>query len=167
MLRLTGTTEHTMDTATIIKLEQQEDFRFSVHFDNPAIPALTTDEPPPLGGDQGPNPERLLGAAVANCLAASLLFAMRKFRNDPSPLTAEASISTTRNAQNRVRIGAIAVELRLGVSQSSVVMLERILAQFEDFCVVTQSVRGAIPVTVRVVDVTGALLHLSDGSTLA
>jgi hypothetical protein len=31
-------------------------------------------------------------------------------------------------------------------------MLDRILAQFEDFCVVTQSVRTAIPVDVRVLD---------------
>lgn len=156
-----------MDTATVIKLEQQSDFRFSVHFDNPAIPVLITDEPSPLGSDQGPNPERLLGAAVANCLAASLLFAMRKFKNDPSPLRAEATISTTRNSQNRVRIGAIAVDLHLGVNQANIVMLERILAQFEDFCVVTQSIRAAIPVTVRVMDATGALLHASGGSQTA
>ena len=38
---------------------------------------------------------------------------------------------------------------------------DRILAQFEDFCVVTQSVRESIPVSVRVLDVTGALLHHS------
>lgn len=155
-----------MDTATVIKLEQQSDYRFSVHFDSPEIPVLTTDEPSPLGSGQGPNPERLLGAAVANCLAASLLFAMRKFKNDPSPLRAEATISATRNAQNRMRIGAIAVDLHLGVKQANIVMLERILAQFEDFCVVTQSIRSAIPVTVRVIDANGALLHVSGGSQI-
>jgi hypothetical protein len=37
-------------------------------------------------------------------------------------------------------------------------MAERILDQFEDFCVVTQSVRAAIPVTVRVLDRDGAVL---------
>lgn len=156
-----------MDTATVIRLEQQQDFRFSVYFDNPAIPVLTTDEPSPLGSDQGPNPERLLGTAVANCLAASLLFAMRKFKNDPSPLRAEATISTARNAQNRVRIGAIAVDLHLGIGQDAVVMLDRILAQFEDFCVVTQSIRSAIPVTVRVLDSAGTLLHTSGGTQSA
>ncbi len=92
---------------------------------------------------------------------------MRKFKNDPSPLRAEATISTTRNAQNRVRIGAIAVDLHLGVNQANIVMLERILAQFEDFCVVTQSIRAAIPVTVRVMDATGALMHASGGSQTA
>lgn len=62
-----------------IELVQQADF------DNPALPVLVTDEPPPLGGDAGPNPARLLGTAVANCLAASLLFSMRKFKNQPEP----------------------------------------------------------------------------------
>eukprot|EP01031_Cornospumella_fuschlensis_P043079 gene43079-52648_t len=41
-------------------------------------------------------------------------------------------------------------------------MGERILAQFEEFCVVTQSVRASIPVTVRVLDATGADRRLGD-----
>ena len=60
-----------------------------------------------------------------------------------------------------MRIGSIAVDLRLGVAASTISSLDRILAQFEDFCVVTQSVRSAIPVAVRVMDVDGTLLHTS------
>ena len=56
-----------------IELVQQADYRFEARFDHPSLPALATDEPPPLGGDAGPHPA-LLGTAVANCLAASLLF---------------------------------------------------------------------------------------------
>ncbi len=37
-------------------------------------------------------------------------------------------------------------------------MLDRILGQFEEFCIVTQSIRTAIPVDVRVLDKTGAVL---------
>jgi antitoxin (DNA-binding transcriptional repressor) of toxin-antitoxin stability system len=37
--------------------------------------------------------------------------------------------------------------------------LDRILAQFEQFCVVTESVRSGVEVNVSVVDVTGARLH--------
>lgn len=150
-----------MEKQIQITLEQQADFRFVANFGNPTIPLLITDEPAPLGTDQGPNPEQMLGTAVANCLAASLLFAMRKFKNDPAPLRAVATVSTTRNAQNRVRIGAIAVDLHLGVPSSTLAMVERILAQFEDFCVVTQSVRTAIPVTVRVLEPDGTVLHAS------
>ncbi|MEO7252674.1 MAG: OsmC family protein [Casimicrobium sp.] len=150
-----------MDNPVQIKLEQQQDFQFAVHFDNPQIPVLLTDEPAPLGSGQGPSPEQMLAVAVANCLSASLLFAMRKFKNDPSPIRTSATIRTSRNAQNRVRISAVSVDVTLGVPAASITMLERILGQFEDFCVVTQSVRTAIPVTVRVLDAEGALLHTS------
>lgn len=141
-----------------VELMQQADYRFEVRFDHPAVPPLITDEPPPLGGDAGPNPARLLGAAVANCLAASLLFSLRKFRNDAQPLRAAATVSLVRNAQNRLRIGRIAVDLRLAAAAADMRALDRVLAQFEDFCIVTQSVRAGITIDVRVFDRHGALL---------
>jgi organic hydroperoxide reductase OsmC/OhrA len=141
-----------------IELVQQADYRFAVHFANPAIPILVTDEGPPVGGEAGPSPSQLLGTAVANCLAASLLFALRKYKNEPSQLRAAARVRIARNEQKRLRIGGIAVDLHLGMHGADIKMLERILAQFEDFCVVTQSVRVAIPVDVRVFDLVGAVL---------
>lgn len=141
-----------------IELVQQADYCFEVHFDNPALPALVTDEPAPLGGDAGPNPARLLGAAVVNCLAASLLFSMRKFKNQPEPLRAVATVEVVRNAQNRLRIGRIGVDLHLGAAAAELKSLDRVLAQFEDFCIVTQSVRAGIPVDVRVIDRDHAVL---------
>ncbi len=142
-----------------IELVQQSDYRFEAHFDDPGIPVLLTDEAAPLGGNAGPNPERLLVVAVANCLAASLLFAMRKFKNDPGLLRAVATLHMARNPQNRLRIGRIGVDLHIGTSASNISMLERVLGQFEDFCVVTQSVRLAFPVNLRVLDSTGTVLH--------
>ncbi len=150
-----------MDGDFTIELVQLSDYRFEAHFDNPAVPALLTDEQAPLGGDAGPNPSRLLATAVANCLAASLLFAMRKFRNEPGPLRAAATVNMTRNADNRLRIGRIAVDLHLGVMASEIGMQDRILGQFEEFCIVTQSVRAAFPVDVRVLDRSGAVLKAS------
>lgn len=141
-----------------IELRQLADFRFEVRFDNPASVPLVTDEPAPLGSDAGPNPARLLGAAVANCLAASLLFAMRKFKNHLEPLRAVASVELTRNEQNRLRIGCIAVDLHLGAPAAQLRSLDRVLDQFEDFCVVTQSVRAGIEVAVRVIDHDGQVL---------
>ena len=141
-----------------IELVQLADYRFEVRFDNVGVPKLITDEPAPLGGDAGPNPSRLLATAVANCLAASLLFALRKFKNEAGPLRATATASMIRNAQNRLRVGRIAVDLHLGVPGSEIAMLDRILGQFEEFCIVTQSIRSAVPVDVRVIDKTGAVL---------
>lgn len=135
-----------------IELRRQADYRFETHFDDPALPVLVTDEPAPLGGDAGPNPARLLGTAVANCLASSLLFALRKYGNAAAPQRALATVTIGRNAQNRLRIVHIGVELRLDAPAAQVRLLDRVLAQFEEFCVVTQSVRAGIRVDVGVVD---------------
>lgn len=146
------------DNTFEIELAQEADYRFEAHFDNPALQPLLTDEPPPLGNDAGPNPSRLLAVAVANCLAASLLFALRKFRNNAEPLRAVARVSMARNAQNRLRIARIAVDLHLGAAAASLRSLDRVLGQFEDFCVVTQSIRAGIAVDVRVLDRDGTVL---------
>ena len=141
-----------------IELVQQADFRFTVHFPDPVTSTIVTDEGAPVGGGAGPSPTMLLGTAVGNCLAASLLFAMRKYKNEPGPLRVAVTVDLVRNAQKRLRIGGIGVDLHLAVAGSQVQTLDRILAQFEDFCVVTQSVRAAIPVRVRVIDRDQAVL---------
>ena len=150
-----------MERGFHIALAQQSGYRFKVRFDQAAVPELITDEIAPLGTDAGPNPSRLLAAAIANCLAASLLFAMRKFGNEPGPITADAAVTIGRNAQKRLRITRVAVDIALGVAGDAIVQRERILAQFEEFCIVTQSVRAGIAVDVRVLDAAGALLHES------
>jgi uncharacterized OsmC-like protein len=141
-----------------IELVQQADYRFEVRFDSDAVPVLITDEAPPLGRDAGPNPSRLLLLAVANCLSASLLFALRKFRAEPGLLRTHATAALLRNEQNRLRVKRMQVDIHLGVAGADLEQLDRALAQFEDFCVVTQSVRAAIPVDVRVIDNMGAVL---------
>ncbi|HMN75058.1 MAG TPA: OsmC family protein [Burkholderiaceae bacterium] len=143
---------------TTVELVQLADYRFEASFGVPGMPALVTDEPPPLGGNTGPSPDHLLAAAVANCLASSLLFALRKFKNQPEPIRAVAVVEKARNADKRMRISRIAVDLHFGAASAGMQMLERALAQFEDFCVVTQSVRAGIAVDVRVFDADGTLL---------
>ena len=138
-----------------VELEQQEDFHFAIRFGD-AIPPLDADESPPLGKGAGPTPVQLLAAAVGNCLSASLLFALRKFKQAPEPIRTEVDAMVGRNAENRMRVQRIAVRIRLGVPGASLQHLDRALAQFEAFCTVTESVRPAIPVEVDVYDSTGA-----------
>jgi hypothetical protein len=90
---------------------------------------------------------------------ASLLFAMRKFGNQPQPLRAMASLDLVRNEQSRWRVRRVVVDLHLGIAASQAKNLERVLDQFEDFCVVTQSVRAGFPVDVHVIDRDGAVLR--------
>ena len=147
-----------------VTLTQEQDYSFRVHFDGSEIPELVTDESEPLGHDAGPNPSRMLLAAVANCLTASLLFALQKFKNQPGQLTTKATATIGRNEAGRVRILGIEADIRLAEPISAHASSERLLAQFEDFCTVTESVRGGIPVTVRVTDGTGSVVH--EGSEL-
>ena len=132
-----------------IDLVQLADYRFASRF-GPGLPELQADEPPPLGTGAGPSPVQLLAAAVANCLSASLVFALRKFRIAAEPIAAAASAVVGRNEAGRLRVQRIAVTLTLGTPAGGVENLERALARFEEFCTVTQSVRAAIPVDVEV-----------------
>lgn len=139
-----------------LELVQQRDYEFTVKFDWAGVPDLLLDEPEPLGHAQGPNASRLIGAAVANCLTASLLFCLQgKFRQSPGPLRTRVHGELVRNPQGRLRIGRFDVTIQLAENASALQHLDRCLAQFEDFCVVTESVRHGIPVGVRVVDAAG------------
>ena len=145
-------------TTASVSLQQQADYRFEVTFGD-TIPKLIADETAPLGKGEGPSPAQLLCASVGNCLSDSLLFALRKFKQAPEPLHCEVTAEVGRNAENRLRILAIHTTITLGVSASALEHLDRALAQFEEFCTVTQSVRQAIPLRVTVVDANGHTLH--------
>lgn len=146
------------DQAFAIELEQERDYEFRVRFDWPGVPDLKLDEPAPLGRSSGPNAARLIAAAVANCLSASLLFCVRKFKQDPGGVRARVTGRMARNERGRIRIGGLDVEIRLGKTAEEIKFSERCLQQFEDFCVVTESVRSGIPVGVRVLDGAGRTL---------
>ena len=138
-----------------LDLQQVGDYEFRVKFDWPKAPELLLDEPEPLGHAAGPNAARLIAAAVANCLSSSLLFCMHKFKQSPRALRTEVRGELVRNERGRMRIGRIDVTLRLADQAAQIQHFYRCLAQFEDFCVVTESVRKGIPVGVRIVDASG------------
>ncbi len=151
------------DTSTFgVTVQQESDYVFRIQFDETAIADLMTDEPAPLGGGNGPNPSRLLVAAVANCMSASLLFALRKYKNQPGPITTKAVATMGRNASGRQRVERIDTHIQLAERAGDHQHIERILAQFEDFCVVTESVRHGVEVAIKVSDADGVLLHGGD-----
>jgi organic hydroperoxide reductase OsmC/OhrA len=87
-----------------------------------------------------------------------LLFALRKFKQAPEPIRCDVQAEVGRNSEGRLRVLGMRVGLHLGVAGDALQHLDRVLAQFEDFCTVTQSVGAAIPITVRVLDVNGVVL---------
>ncbi len=144
-------------TTVTVQLRQQQDYQFRIAFGGDA-PDVLGDEPEPLGQGQGPSPVQLLTAAVGNCLSDSLLFALRKFKQTPEPITCEVQAEVGRNAEGRVRVLGMQAALTLGVPAASLEHLDRVLATFEGYCTVTQSVRQGIPVQVTVRDANGRLL---------
>lgn len=135
-----------------VEIELLDNYVFQVNFGE--FGDLVTDEPEPLGSGEGPNPTRLLAASVGNCLAASLLFAIRKFHEEPGKVTARVEGEVERR-DKRWRVVKLEVRLQLGNQAVEIPHLQRALDQFEDFCVVTQSVRAGIPVDVVVEDSDG------------
>ena len=132
------------------RLERVRDYEFKVKFDLPGIPNIVTDEPEPVGKSAGPNPSRLLSAAVGNCLSSSLIFCLDKARIRVNDLKATVETLTRRNEQGRWRIAALKVKLHPLLSAEDLPRSNRCLELFEDFCVVTQSVRKGIDVKVDV-----------------
>ena len=147
-----------MTLAPSITITQIDGFRFVVDF-GAAFPTLATDEPEPIGHGTGPAPEQLLIAGVSNCLCASLAFALGKFGQDGGGVTARATAEIVRNAERRLRIGGIAVDITLGAAAGAMPRIEQVLAQFERFCTVSESVKAGVPVTVAVRDGHGERLR--------
>jgi len=140
-----------------LSLTLQDGYAFSVDFGEDGISALLTDEPAPLGTGRGPNPMRLLAAAVGSCLGASLLFCLRKSRVEVRGLRTSVEGTVVRNERGRLRIGEIRVRLAPDVAPEQRERMSRCLELFEDFCTVTQSIRQGIAVNVEVEGVPAVL----------
>lgn len=138
-----------------LRLAREEGFRFTVDFGQDGVPDLVVDEPPPLGEGAGPNPTRLLAAAIGDCLSASLLFCLQKRRVPVEAMQGTVEGTVVRNEAGRLRVGGLRVRLEPTVSAEHRDRIERCLDVFEDFCIVTQSVRSGIDVEVTVEPRTG------------
>ncbi|MCB1875809.1 MAG: OsmC family protein [Chromatiales bacterium] len=142
-----------------IHMEHQEGFAFNVRFDWPSAADVLMDEPSPLGEQKGPNASRMLAAATANCLSASLLYCITKGDAEPSSLRSEVTCSLVRNEKKRLRVGSMKVRLIVDDKLKESARTDRCLALFEDFCVVSDSIRKGIPIEVEVADQAGTVLH--------
>jgi len=134
-----------------VTLRLTRGYEFVAEFDNAdGHPPIFFDEPPPLGAGLAPNAATVLGAAVADCLSASLVFCLRKVRLDVVDLTAHVVTHVTRNEKGRFRVSGIDVEINPVLSQADAARFKRCEGLYEDFCVVTESIRHGIPVNVTI-----------------
>jgi len=151
---------HDEERKAVVSLEQKEDYEFLVKFESGQ--ELLMDEPEPLGKGAGPNAARVLSAAVGNCLSASLLFCLQKSRVDAGDVKTTVTTHIRRNENKRFRIGKTEVRIDLNLpDEASADRANRCLGLFEDFCIVTASVRKGIDVAVEVYNKEGEKLFES------
>ena len=125
-------------------------YRFTATFPDVAgAQPITLDEAAPLGTDSGPTPAGLLAAAIGGCLSASLTLCLNKAHLDPDAVNAYVTAHIARNAEGRLRIDGIDVHLTPCFAGTEAGRFERCKALYEDFCIVTESVRRGIPVHVH------------------
>ena len=129
-----------------VRIELMEGYQFKVTFRD-ELPSLWMDEPEPVGDGEFPNAGLVLAASVGNCLAASLTYCLRKARAEVRAMKADVVTKLERNERGRLRITSIRVVLNYKLDDPK--KLERCRDIFEDFCIVSQSVKQGIPVQVE------------------
>jgi len=130
-------------------LKHEGGYKFSVTFDE--LPGtFHADEEVPVGKGWGPSPAMMLSSAVGHCLSSSLLFCLEKSRVPVKGVTTDVETSIKRNERGRWRIGDIKVNVNVSVSDSDKEKLDRCKGIFEDFCILTESVRQGIKIDVKV-----------------
>jgi len=134
----------------ITALELLKGFEFKVKFDLENISDLLMDEPAPVGQGLGPNASRVLSAAVGNCLSASLLFCLTKARVNVKGLKTTVATTLARNEEGYWRVKGIRVKIFPSVKEEFSAQMKRCIELFERYCIVTQSVRKGINVTVEI-----------------
>jgi len=131
-------------------LRRREGYKFEITFDEWDKGKIPMDEPAPLGESSAPNAGMMLSSAVGHCLSASLLFCMGKSRAEVQDIETDVETTLTRNERGRWRIEGIKVTIKPSIGDSDQEKLDRCLGLFEDFCIVTESVRHGIKVDVEI-----------------
>ncbi len=133
-----------------VVVERVENYEFRVRFDNPSFDEWTMDEPSPLGKDKGPNATRALAAAIGNCLTASFMFCLQRSKLMVDTIRAEVSPTVARNEEGRWRIQHVNVKVHITMAEDDPNRYQRCVDIFENYCIVTSSVRQGIPVDVEI-----------------
>jgi uncharacterized OsmC-like protein len=134
----------------VTKLRLVKGYSFNVEFDLEGMPSIVVDETKPTGEGLGPNPTRLLSAAVGHCLSSSLLFCLGKAKIEAKGMETTVKTNIARNEEGRLRVQSIEVQIHLDVDEKDKPRLGRCLEIFENYCTVTSSVRKGIQVKVNI-----------------
>lgn len=133
-----------------VSMKREKDFVFKVDFGIPDV-EFKIDEPEPVGGNTGPNASKVLAAAMGNCLTASLLFCLQKARAEVGDIETRVEGKVRRNEKGRWRVAEVSVEISPEIDLEKYKdEYDRCYRLFEDFCIVSQSIKEGIPINVEI-----------------
>jgi organic hydroperoxide reductase OsmC/OhrA len=133
------------------ELVQVENYQFTVSFAGATFPALTVDEPPPVGNGRGPSPVQALAMAVGHCMSSTLLNTLERAHVRVSPVHTEVRATIGVNENGRRRVRALQVEIRTQpIEESDRSRFDRCVEIFADFCTVSGAVRDGVMIDHRV-----------------
>jgi len=129
------------------ELEQVEEYRFTVSFEDAPFPVLTVDEPPPVGHDRGPNPVQSLAMAVGHCMSSTLVSTLSRahVRVTPVRTTVRATVGVNEKGRRRVRQLKVDIVTR-PVDEADRSRFDHCVEIFADFCTVSGAVRTGIAI---------------------
>lgn len=131
-------------------LRRSSGYKYDITFDELPGVRMAMDEPAPVGTSEGPSAAMMLASAVGHCLSSSLLFCLEKSRVNAKDLSTDVELSMARNDRGRWRVDGIKVKMKPLLDNIDLQKLERCRGMFEDFCIVTASVRDGIRIAVEV-----------------
>ncbi|MFW9879021.1 MAG: OsmC family protein [Candidatus Thorarchaeota archaeon] len=142
-----------------IKIDESESqMIFKCDLGNIKVKDCYIDEEHPEEVDMlGPNPSRLLALGVLGCLSSSFIFCLKKKNFKVDDFTAEAEIIISRNEKGFLRVKKIDVKILPKITDPEALKRAKQCIKptkdgvsfFEQYCVVTQSVRSGIEVNVN------------------
>jgi uncharacterized OsmC-like protein len=112
--------------------------------------ALLQEAPTAMGPGHGPEAVSMFVASATYCMASSLNYYLAKARVSPEELTARGHVEMRLTDDMFRRIASLEIDVRIVVAENVRKRLERALERFTHLCIITESVRGAFPITVRV-----------------
>jgi organic hydroperoxide reductase OsmC/OhrA len=125
-------------------------YKYEITFDELPGAKVVSDEPAPVGKGEGVSASMMLASAIGHCLSSSLLFCLEKSRVKAKDLSTDVELVMERNQKGRWRVKDIKVKMKPLVDTVDAEKLERCKGMFQDFCIVSASVREGIKINVEV-----------------
>lgn len=143
-----------------VTLKHKDAYRFDVEFEDKFadFEPFLSDEPQPMGTNQGPSPAHMLIAAVANCLSVSFMFAVNRAKQDVNGIVTKATCHIGRNENRHFRVVKIDVAIQIEKNAEEVAELADILSRFEGISTISRSVLEGVPIETVVFDKSGKKL---------